>query len=148
MEHNHDMPMDPMAKGTTMHMNLYWGKDAIILFSGWPKHSLGMYILALLLVFFLAMAAEILSIQRYGPVKRGTNPVAKGITQAAIYAIRMGFLYLVMLAVMSFNLGIFIAAIVGHTLGFFVVKSRAVAVANKENKDELPSSTIIPASNI
>lgn len=116
-----------------MHMSLYWGKDAIVLFSGWPNHNIGMYILAMLFVFFLAMFAELMS---YKPnfIKRGaiTSPIKGSLIHATIYAFRIGFLYLVMLAVMSFNLGIFIAAVAGHTLGFFLVKYRAIAVANRE----------------
>ncbi|KAI4354592.1 hypothetical protein L6164_003442 [Bauhinia variegata] len=134
MEMGH-MPMPDDTKNMTMkmkmHMSFYWGKDAIVLFSGWPNQSLGMYILAIFFVFFLAMAAEVLSNQ---PVlRRGMNPVTGGLTQAAIYAFRISFLYLVMLAVMSFNLGIFIAAVAGHTLGFFIAKSRALAAAREEH---------------
>ncbi|TKY45367.1 Copper transporter 6 [Spatholobus suberectus] len=124
----------PMSHGTDnsmkMHMSLYWGKDAIVLFSGWPKHSVGHYILAILFVFFLAMIAELLSNQP--SIKRGTNPIVGGLTQATFFVFRISFLYLVMLAVMSFNLGVFIAAVAGHTLGFFFAKSRALALANRE----------------
>ncbi|KAJ1376331.1 Ctr copper transporter [Sesbania bispinosa] len=115
-----------------MHMNLYWGKDAIVLFSGWPNHSVAMYILAILFVFFLAMFAEVLSNQP--TIKRGTNPIKGGLAQATIFFFRISFLYLVMLAVMSFNLGIFIAAVAGHTLGFFFAKSRALAIANRSEQ--------------
>ncbi|KAK7825041.1 copper transporter 6 [Quercus suber] len=132
-----EMPPGPMPKGSMnsnntmmtmmMQMSFYWGKDATILFHGWPDNKLGMYVLALLFVFLLAFAIEVLSILPH--VKpTSTNPMLGTLTQAIIYTIRMGFAYLVMLSVMSFNLGIFIAALAGHFAGFFLVKSRALAV--------------------
>ncbi|CAI8612737.1 unnamed protein product [Vicia faba] len=138
-----DMPMPPgqnmpPSNGTTnmmmmnMQMSFYWGRKATVLFSGWPNNNLGMYILALLFVFFLAMAAEVLSNQP--PIKRGTNPLMGGLIQSCVHFFRIVFIYLLMLAVMSFNVGIFIAAVVGHTLGFFIARSRAIAVANGEDQ--------------
>ncbi|CAK8541800.1 unnamed protein product [Lathyrus sativus] len=134
-----DMPMPPsVSNGTTtmmmmnMQMSFYWGRKATVLFTGWPNNNLGMYILAILFVFFLAMAAEVLSNQP--PIKRGTNPLIGGLVQSSVHFFRIVFIYLLMLAVMSFNVGIFIAAVVGHTLGFFVARSRAIAVANGEDQ--------------
>lgn len=143
--HDHDdMAMKPQSpsvpKGdlrntddtmNTMSMSLYWGKHVVILFSGWPGDQLGMYILALLFVFLIAVAAEILSVSP--SVKAGTSPVMAGIIQTGVYVFRVGFLYLVMLSVMSFNVGIFFAAVAGHSLGFFLVKCRAHALANRTN---------------
>ncbi|KAJ6913217.1 copper transporter 6-like [Populus alba x Populus x berolinensis] len=123
--------MDPgsMSDGG-MHMSFYWGKDAIILFSGWPNGSLGMYILAFFCVFLLAAAIEIFSVSP--TAKTGTdNPRVGALIQTCVYAVRVGFGYMVMLAVMSFNLGIFIAAVAGHTVGFFLVKVRALAIASQ-----------------
>ena len=135
----------PMSNGTNnmmmmmmrMQMSFYWGKDAIVLFPGWPNQSVGMYILAILFVFFLAMASEVVSNQPF--IKRGNNPIMGGLTKATFYLIRISFLYLVMLAVMSFNVGIFIAAVAGHTLGFFITKFHALAIANREQHE--PSIT-------
>ncbi|XP_061376371.1 copper transporter 6-like [Gastrolobium bilobum] len=137
MPQGQDMPMpygnnNMMMMMTKMHMSLYWGKDAIVLFPGWPNQSVGMYILAILFVFFLAMIAEVMSNQPI--IKRGTSPIIGGLIQAIFYVFRISFLYLVMLAVMSFNLGIFIAAVAGHTLGFFIAKYRALASANREQQ--------------
>lgn len=130
------MPMPPSNGTTTMMMNMqmsfYWGRKATVLFSGWPNNNLGMYILAILFVFFLAMAAEVLSNQP--PIKRGTNPLVGGLIQSSVHFFRIVFIYLLMLAVMSFNVGIFIAAVLGHTFGFFVARSRAIAVANGEDQ--------------
>ena len=132
-----EMRPGPMPKGSMnsnntmmnmiMQMSFYWGKDATILFHGWPDNKLGMYVLAFFFVFLLAFAIEVLSI--LPDVKRtSTNPMLGALTQTIIYTFRMGFAYLVMLSVMSFNLGIFIAALAGHFVGFFLVKSRALAV--------------------
>lgn len=115
-------------------MSFYWGKDAIVLFSGWPDQDLGIYVLALLFVFLLAIGYEALSI--LPAVKSGYKPVVDGLIQATVYAFRMGLAYLVMLSVMSFNLGIFVAAVGGHTIGFFLVKTRALAKAAERADDQ------------
>ncbi|KAF3449036.1 hypothetical protein FNV43_RR09760 [Rhamnella rubrinervis] len=146
-EHHHgDMPMAPFSSSVPegdlrntgmnmdmdmdmMHMSLYWGKAAVVLFSGWPGQHVGMYTLALFFVFLMAIAAEIFSVSP--AVKAGTRPAMAGIIQTSVYVFRIGITYLVMLAVMSFNIGIFMAAVAGHSLGFFLVRSRAHALANK-----------------
>ncbi|XP_030449959.1 copper transporter 6-like [Syzygium oleosum] len=112
-----------------MHMSFYWGKDAIILFSSWPEQRFGMYVLALFFVFFLALAVEVLSVSP--SIKTGTNPVAGGATLAAVYGLKMTLAYMVMLSLMSFNVGVFIVAVIGHAFGCFLVKSWALATANK-----------------
>ncbi|KAG5042590.1 hypothetical protein JHK87_006505 [Glycine soja] len=72
---------------------------------------------------------------RFRPnIKCGTNPIKGGLVQASYYVFRISFLYLVKLVVMSFNLGIFIVVVAGHTLGFFLAKSHALALANREQE--------------
>ncbi|KAL3329691.1 hypothetical protein AABB24_033844, partial [Solanum stoloniferum] len=106
-----------------MHMTFFWGENAEILFSGWPGYNnIGMYVFALFVVFLLAFFVEWLSHSNY--IKESANHVATGLIQTALYGIRIGLAYLVMLSVMSFNGGIFLAAIAGHTLGFLVFGSR------------------------
>lgn len=130
------MPMTPPSKPTgdlsntsdysmIMNQSLYWGKNVTILFSGWPGHDhLGMYVLSLAFLFLLAVAVEVLSV---GPTLKPTaTPLVSGVTQTGVYAVRTVLAYLVMLSVMSFNVGVLIAVVAGHALGFFVVKVRAL----------------------
>ncbi|KAK2992173.1 hypothetical protein RJ640_000809 [Escallonia rubra] len=84
-----------------LHTAFYWGTEAEIMFPGWPGKSPGMYALALVFVFTLAVLVEGLS--HCTVVKPGSNRVAGGFFQTGIFAVRAGLAYMVMLAVMSYN---------------------------------------------
>ncbi|KAE8691777.1 Copper transporter 6 [Hibiscus syriacus] len=119
-----------------MHMTFFWGSDAQILFSGWPGTSTGMYVLALIVVFVLAFTSEFVSNCRL--LKPGSdNHVTAGLVQTLLHALRVGLAYLVMLAIMSFNGGVFLAAVSGHLLGFLLFGSQ---VFNKSSAD-VPAKT-------
>lgn len=138
----HGHGMDEMGKipdEKMMHMTFFWGKDVDVLFSGWPGHDLGMYLLALFFVFGLAVMVEWLSGSRF--IKPGSNRVLSGLAQTGLHAVRMGLAYLVMLAVMSFNVGVLIAAIVGHALGFFVFGSSLFKRYKAEEANDQKNST-------
>ncbi|XP_008457428.2 copper transporter 2-like [Cucumis melo] len=134
--HTHDM-MSP-----AMHMTFFWGKNTQVLFSGWPGDRSGMYAVALMFVFLLAVAVEWLSCWRV-MTEAGPRNVAAGIVQTAVHGIRMGIAYLVMLALMSFNGGVFIVAVAGHMVGFLVFGSRVVkkekSSAYDQGSADLPS---------
>lgn len=113
-----------------MHMSLFWGKDVIVLFQGWPGNSLGMYILATIFVLFMAFLVELLSISPSFRPGRSWSPLITSLIHAGAYALRMALAYMLMLSLMTFNIGIFIAAVAGHTLGRFFVKYRSFIVAS------------------
>ncbi|KAF9598112.1 hypothetical protein IFM89_025304 [Coptis chinensis] len=129
-DHNMSMPMPSNNNGTTvqmhhkmmMHMSFYWGKNAEILFSGWPGTSTGMYVLSLIVVFLLSLLVEWISHSKF--IKKGSSHVSAGLLETLMHTIRSGLSYLVMLAVMSFNGGVFIVAVAGHSVGFLVFRSR------------------------
>ncbi|MCD7471129.1 hypothetical protein HAX54_011422 [Datura stramonium] len=113
-----------MGMGLT-HMTFFWSKNAEILFSGWPGTRTGMYVLALIFVFVLSLLVEWLPNCNYFKGKEANN----GLVQTFVHGVKIGLAYLLMLAVMSFNVGVFIVVVVGHTLGYFLFGSRT----NSEN---------------
>ncbi|RVW56618.1 Copper transporter 1 [Vitis vinifera] len=121
-----------MNKTMMTHMTFFWGTSTEIFFSGWPGQSSGMYAVALALVFGLSMLVEWLSHTRF--IKSTTNKLVAGLLQTAMYGLRVGLAYLVMLAVMSFNVGVFLAAIAGYTTGFLLFGSRVF----RDSSDMLP----------
>ncbi|KAK1420717.1 hypothetical protein QVD17_22539 [Tagetes erecta] len=121
--------------GMIMHMTFFWSKDVVLLFNGWPKGELGMYILALAIVFFLAAMVEILSF--FPAVKAGCNPIIGGLIYALFYGLRMALVYLLMLCVMSYNVGVFVFAVAGHVMGCFLVKYRVISKAASKSRTDL-----------
>ncbi|KAI3682464.1 hypothetical protein L1987_82463 [Smallanthus sonchifolius] len=101
-----------------MHMTFFWGQNGEILFPGWPGSSPGMYALVLIFVFFVAFIVEFLSNTNFA--RKGSGTVAVGLVQTLVHTLRAGLAYMVMLAVMSFNGGVFLVAVAGHALGFLV----------------------------
>ncbi|KAF0891869.1 hypothetical protein E2562_011268 [Oryza meyeriana var. granulata] len=126
-------PPPPQHKmAMMMHMTFFWGDRAVVLFKGWPgERGAGMYILCLLFVLALAALTEALSVlsrrlARRGAAASGSGPApaSSAALLTAVHAGRMGMAYLVMLAVMSFNVGVLLAAVAGHALGFLLARSR------------------------
>ncbi|MFS7903333.1 putative Ctr copper transporter [Helianthus anomalus] len=101
-----------------MHMAFFWGTNGEILFPGWPGSNTGMYLLVLIFIFILAFLVEFLSHANFA--RRGSTTAAVGLVQTVVHTLRTGLGYMVMLAVMSFNGGVFLAAVAGHALGFLV----------------------------
>ncbi|CAL9123520.1 unnamed protein product [Musa textilis] len=113
------MPTSCMAM---THMSFIWSTRAQILFSCWPgDRGAGTYVLALFLVAAASALVDCLSAALHH-LRRGDR-VSLAFLRTALHAARMGVAYLVMLAVMSFNVGVLIAAIVGHALGFLLTGS-------------------------
>jgi copper transporter 1 len=117
--------------GGMMHMTFFWGDRAVVLFPGWPgARGGGAYALCLLFVLALAALTEALAAASRCVARRGAGrggggaPASSAALLTAAHAARMGAAYLVMLAVMSFNGGVLLAAVAGHALGFLLARSR------------------------
>ena len=120
----------PMKKKSYPSMTFFWGRKALVLFKYWPGDSRGMYVLALIVVFLLAAGAEMISSHRLDRLTHN-----KGLAQTALHMFRVGLMYILMLSVMSFNGGIFIAACVGHAVGFLLFRS---AIFAKQQEETVP----------
>lgn len=147
--------MPGMAMPMTTGMSFTWGHRAVVLFPRWPgdRAGVGMYFLCLLLVLALAALAEALSaasrrldldldLSRSRGRRRRRR---QQLLAAGVHAARMGLAYLVMLAVMSFNAGVLLAAVAGHAAGFLLARSgllgsRAAAAATSNGSSLHPSS--------
>ena len=127
-----------------MHMTFYWGKDATILFDGWKTSTWITYFPSLLVLFLVSVFYAYLSIARVSPpsssflsakptysvisdplVSDGGRkrklpvPSSRKLLNSVIFGVRVAISYLLMLAVMSFNGGVFIAVVLGFTVGYY-----------------------------
>lgn len=122
-----------------MHMTFYWGRQVTVLFDGWKTQSWLGYSLTLVAVFLFSVFHEyIVNLRsRFKGVSSGKpalgltapligrNPRAVGfrVMESAVFGLNAGLGYLLMLAAMSFNGGVFIAVILGFVVGYFFFRS-------------------------
>lgn len=107
----------------TQKITFFSGNYTEVIFSSWPGQSFSSYILALVLVFVLGFAVEWLSHTKIIKSSYSTDKITAGLLQTAMHGIRVGMAYLAMLAVMSMNVGVLLAAIAGYTVGFLIFGS-------------------------
>ncbi|XP_047323568.1 copper transporter 5-like [Impatiens glandulifera] len=121
-----------------MHMTFYWGTTVTILFDIWKTNSINSYILTLISCFLFSVFYQFLEDRRLrfklisltrsitvsssidAPllVRRSSSRFsAVKIGGAVLFGINSALGYLLMLAVMSFNGGVFIAVVVGLAVG-------------------------------
>lgn len=108
-------------------MTFVWGRNS---------ESLEMYVLNLVSVFVLSLLVEWLSHTRF--VSSEMDNVVAGFVQTTLYGARILMAYLVMLAVMSFNVGVLLVAVAGYTVGFLVFGSRVFDRSEYHKASDLP----------
>ncbi|KMZ56569.1 Copper transporter [Zostera marina] len=114
---------------TKMHMTFYWSKNATVFFTGFPGTTTGLYILCLVFIFVMSLLVELLSsLSRHRRMK-----LSSSLIRTLIYGVRMGLMFLVMLATMSFNVGVLLAAVAGHTMGFYFFGSSALTALDTKH---------------
>ncbi|KAG8044645.1 hypothetical protein GUJ93_ZPchr0393g29137 [Zizania palustris] len=117
----------PAMKARYMHMTFFWGTKTEVLFTLWPgARGGGMYALALIFVFALGAILELRGGGRALDdwlVRRRARPAAAAAVRTAVHAVRVGVAYLIMLALMSFNGGVFLVAVAGHVVGFLAFRT-------------------------
>lgn len=122
-----------------MHMTFYWGTDATILFQSWKTSGPVSYAVALLLTVVLCVLHEALTSFRVNFVvavkaDEGVNEesallriyglrgrrrsTARLVVGSCLYGLNAACSYVLMLIVMTFNLGLCLAVVAGHALGY------------------------------
>ncbi|KAK1308296.1 Copper transporter 5.1 [Acorus calamus] len=136
-----------------MHMTFYWGKKVTLLFDSWRTDSWTSYGLTLLAVLIASVFYQYLEDRRlrFKALSRskpsppsdespffllgytgGGNRSSARFASAILFGINSAIGYMLMLAVMSYNWGVFIAVVVGLAIGylFFRTGDEAVIIDN------------------
>ncbi|CAA9989760.1 copper transporter, putative [Plasmodium knowlesi strain H] len=120
--HNMAMPM-PMSFQLSTH--------TIILFKFWETKTEASYYISLVICLLFGVLSVLLKVVRLQveqtlPKTKDTNIMRSGIlfknnlTRSALSFIIYSWDYLLMLIVMTFNVGLFVAVVVGLSIGFFL----------------------------
>ena len=120
--------MDP-GHGSSMAMTFSASTSVTLWVSGWTTHSTLSYASSLLFLAFLAAAQEALYALR-------AAARAGSLKTTALYALNALVSYLLMLAVMSFNVGVLLAVVLGMALGRHA-SSRGRSQAEPEDRAAL-----------
>ncbi|XP_042507008.1 copper transporter 5.1-like [Macadamia integrifolia] len=123
-----------------MHMTFYWGKTVTLLFDSWKTDSWTSYALTLLAWFLFSVFYQYMEDRRirFKVFATSKNPIntpllvsrltGSGWSNPARYAaailfgINSAIGYLLMLAIMSFNAGVFLAIVLGLAFGYLIFR--------------------------
>ncbi|XP_053939937.1 probable low affinity copper uptake protein 2 isoform X2 [Cuculus canorus] len=130
-----------------MQMSFYFSDTAVLLFDFWSVHSPTGMALSVLVIVLLSVLYEAIKMGKAVLLRRALLAVPRNLSQESLaepeeeesnnptqgrwfryhlgqtlfHVVQVVLGYMVMLAVMSYNAWIFLGAIVGSTLGYFVV---------------------------
>ncbi|KAJ7958424.1 Copper transporter [Quillaja saponaria] len=128
-----------------MHMTFYWSKKVTLLIDDWRTDSWTSFLLTLLAcviasVFYQyledrRLRLKFISSRKPSPMSQIQTPLLQSkltddgtklgvkFAGAILFGVNSAIGYLLMLAVMSFNGGVFVAIVVGLAIGYFVFRS-------------------------
>lgn len=119
---------DVFCYSTMMHMTFYWGMSASILFDFWNPRTWQTYLLTLVILFISAFLHQFLEYYRLN--LKSTSVFLNRYKSAALFGLNSSLAYLLMLAVMSFNGGVFIAVMMGFSVGHLLFRCSDVESVN------------------
>ena len=114
-----EMDLGPMI----MEMYFYWSNKVVFLLSKWETTNSGQYVACLLASFLVAVFVEFLS----------SLKIKNDLVHMLIYATRLFFSYMLMFVLMTYNGGLFIAVMLGYTVGYFLTGFSDVKFETRKN---------------
>lgn len=127
-----------------MHMTFYWGNSVTLLFDSWVTNSWLSYLLSLFACFLFAMFYQYIEDRRLQfkaivaagdpslpsadtPLIRGLGRAQTRLTwsrlsMAVLFGFNAAIGYLLMLLVMSYNFGVFLAVVLGFGVGYLLFR--------------------------
>ena len=124
-----EMEME-MDMDMSMQMTFYTGHEVTILFSWWETQTQAQYALSLLVIFIAGIAMELLML-----LKRILGFRSKSLLWKAVNSVLFGVVicwgYFMMLAAMTYNVGVFVVVCVGYAVGNFIFSQDAFNLFKK-----------------
>ncbi|XP_020236571.1 copper transporter 5.1 [Cajanus cajan] len=123
-----------------MHMTFYWSKNVTLLIGSWKTNDWTEYILSLFACLVVSVFYQVLENRRirlkligagkpFPPeietplLRRKLAGNRAKVAGAFLFGLSSAIGYLLMLAVMSFNGGVFVAIVVGLAIGYFFFRN-------------------------
>ncbi|CAA6664222.1 unnamed protein product [Spirodela intermedia] len=118
-----------------MHMTFYWSRKVTLLLDSWRTETWTGYTVSLLAVFLCAAFYQYMEDRRIrfkaitllkpAPLPHASveAPSSASTAVAVLFGVNSAIGYLLMLAIMSFNGGVFISVVVGLASGYLAFRS-------------------------
>ena len=118
-------------------MYFYQSPRVLFLFKSWESEEVGTYFVFVVITFIMAFSIEFLNFKRYQMQSETLEQINEKLDSEQqdevykisflgrakimmVYFLSLLFSYVLMLIVMTFNFGLFLSAVLGLTLGYFV----------------------------
>jgi copper transporter 1 len=131
------------AGGKMMHMTFYWSRSVTLLFDSWKTNTWLGYVLTLLVCFLFSVFYQYMEDRRIrlqlSSINKSQSPIEVPLLNskfscsarwsplkflgALIFGVNAAIGYLLMLAIMSFNGGVFVAVVIGLAVGYLLFRS-------------------------
>nr|XP_043628332.1 copper transporter 5.1-like [Erigeron canadensis] len=131
-----------------MHMTFYWSRNVTLLFDSWKTNSWLSYILSLAICIIFSIFYQYMEDKRVrfkllastktktdSPSDTTTSPLllnkkikigggcGERLMGSVLFGVNSAIGYFLMLSIMSFNGGVFVAIVVGLSVGYFLFRS-------------------------
>ena len=140
-----------MKSHMVMHMTFYGGQKVVILFDQWRTTTWGYYILSLLALFVIAIIYQYLQAKLTLLGQTCSSPPYAGslftrVFHSAFFALTVSIAYFLMLAMMTFNAGVFVVIMLGFGFGFFFFHSNINNFSSSSFGSAVPTNDILTSS--